>query len=330
MRRATNRAVLAVVAGLVVPGSAAAQRQVELHLGRWVGDNDARTYELRSAGHLAGPFSHGVKVLATVSEPFGRRRAFYGAGYDLMVLRPSRGLGAYGIAGVALGLSTDTAPQKLAALWSVGAGLEWRPWGFAALGTEARYRVLDRGPRGFWATRQARTGLSWAFGLSISWGGGAGGGGGRAASMGTTTTRSTATIAPPVLASDAAMQVVRTAIDAIGTPYRWGGTAANGFDCSGLMQWAYGQQGVAIPRISRDQAYAGIAVTPTVDALAPGDILLFASRPGAGVTHVGMYVGERKFIHSGAAGVQISLLDHGDPNGAFWLARWVGARRVIP
>jgi cell wall-associated NlpC family hydrolase len=126
------------------------------------------------------------------------------------------------------------------------------------------------------------------------------------------------------------MDVVRTAIDAIGTPYRWGGSAGNGFDCSGLLQWAYSQQGVAIPRMSRDQAQAGTAVPPAIDALAPGDILLFAARPGSGVTHVGMYVGERKFIHSGAAGVQISLLDYSDTNGAYWLARWVGARRVVP
>jgi hypothetical protein len=137
LRRATNRAFLLLMLGLSGPTTAAAQHQLELHLGRWIGDNDARTYELRSAGHIAGPFSHGVKALVTVSEPFGRRQAFYGLGYDLMVLRPSRGLGTYGILGVSLGLATDTAPQKLAALWSIGAGLEWRPLGFAALGADA-------------------------------------------------------------------------------------------------------------------------------------------------------------------------------------------------
>jgi cell wall-associated NlpC family hydrolase len=71
-------------------------------------------------------------------------------------------------------------------------------------------------------------------------------------------------------------------------------------------------------------------VPPVVDALAPGDILLFAARPGGGVTHVGLYVGERKFIHSGSTGVQLSRLDYSDVSGAYWLPRWVGARRVVP
>jgi cell wall-associated NlpC family hydrolase len=295
-----------------------------------MGDNDARTYELRTAGHLAGPFSHGAKALVTISDPLGRRRAFYGAGYDLMLFRPSKGLGAYGIAGMALGLATDTTPQKLAALWSVGAGLEWRPLGFASLSAEARYRVLDRGPHGFWSTRGQRSGMSWALGASFSWNKSAGAVPEHRSGSPATTTRPGGGIAPPVLASSSAMEVVRVAIDAIGTPYRWGGTAENGFDCSGLMQWAYGQQGVSLPRMSRDQALVGTAITPTVDALAPGDILLFAANPGAGVTHVGMYVGERKFIHSGSSGVRISLLDYSDTNGAYWLARWVGARRIVP
>jgi cell wall-associated NlpC family hydrolase len=71
-------------------------------------------------------------------------------------------------------------------------------------------------------------------------------------------------------------------------------------------------------------------VTPVVEALRPGDILLFSVRPNAGVTHVGMYVGEEKFIHSSNAGVKLSRLNTQDPDGAYWLARWVGARRVIP
>jgi len=106
---------------------------------------------------------------------------------------------------------------------------------------------------------------------------------------------------------------VRTALDALGTPYQWGGTAANGFDCSGLIQYAYGQHGVRLPRTSRDQAGSGTTITPVVEALQPGDILLFSATPGAGVTHVGMYVGEGKFIHSSSTGVRLSQLDPHDP-----------------
>lgn len=108
-----------------------------------------------------------------------------------------------------------------------------------------------------------------------------------------------------------------------------GGTAANGFDCSGLVQWAYAQHGIRLPRMSRDQAQSGSEVPPVLEALQPGDILLFAAQPGGGVTHVGMYVGELKFIHSSSTGVKLSRLELLDPDGAWWVARWVGARRVV-
>jgi cell wall-associated NlpC family hydrolase len=125
-----------------------------------------------------------------------------------------------------------------------------------------------------------------------------------------------------------AADVVRSALDALGTPYQWGGTAANGFDCSGLIQYAYAQHGIRLARTSRDQAKAGSEVPPVVEALKPGDILLFAARFGGGVTHVGMYVGEEKFIHSSSTGVKLSRLEVHDLEGAWWLARWVGARRI--
>src|SRR5258705_2524530 len=80
--------------------------------------------------------------------------------------------------------------------------------------------------------------------------------------------------------------------------------------------------------MSRDQATAGSEVPPVVEALKPGDILLFSARPGGGVTHVGMYVGEQKFIHSSNNGVKLSRLEVHDPEGTCGLTRWVGARRV--
>jgi cell wall-associated NlpC family hydrolase len=326
LRPATEPLAVLVALGCLVPGALAAQHDLEFHIGRWAGGNAARVYEFREGRPLAGPFRHGVTIVATVHEDLGRRRAFYGAGYDLMAFRPARGLGAYGLLGLALGLSTDTTPQKLGAQWSFGGGLEWRPFGFAALGVEARYRVEDRGPRGFWATAGDRSGLSWSAGLSVRLSGG-----GRRAS--TSSASPTSPTSLPALSASvvtgAAAGVVRLAVDALGTPYRWGGTADNGFDCSGLVQWAYGQYGVALPRTSRAQAQAGAAIPPVVDALAPGDILLFAARRGGGVTHVGMYVGDRTFIHSSSSGVRLSRLEYGDVNGAYWLERWVGARRVV-
>ena len=302
-------------------------RQVEFHIGRLYGDNPAATYELRTTTSLGGPFTHGLSATALVSDTLGRRRAFYGLGYEIQALRRRRILGAYALAGAALGLSTDTNTQKFAAQWSIGAGAEWQPVSWFALGMEARYRLEDRGPRGFWrAGPDARNGVSGALGVSIGLGG-LGKGRGRRGDSGST---EALPIEPPSAITGNAADVVRTALDALGTPYRWGGTADNGFDCSGLIQYAYGLHGIRLPRRSRDQAIHGAEVAPVVDALRPGDILLFSNSPGAGVTHVGMYVGDQKFIHSANDGVKLSLLDLHDAQGAYWMTRWIGARRVIP
>jgi hypothetical protein len=286
---------------------------VEVLYGRWYSGNRANTYELRF-GHLTAQ--------ALVHDSLGRRRAFYGAGWELQVLRRPGSLAPYFVGGVSLGLSTDTARHALAALWGVGGGVEWRPIPPFALGIEARYRLEDRGPRGFWRPATGSPdGVSLAARVSVAIGGG---GRGR-------TRESEPRLPPPevpLIITGNAANVVHTALDALGTPYKWGGTAANGFDCSGLIQYAYAQHGIRLPRMSRDQATAGNEIAPVVEALKPGDILLFAVRPGGGVTHVGMYVGEQKFIHSSNTGVKLSRLEVHDAEGTWWLARWVGARRI--
>jgi cell wall-associated NlpC family hydrolase len=127
--------------------------------------------------------------------------------------------------------------------------------------------------------------------------------------------------------------VVGTAREAMGRPYRLGGegTAGSGFDCSGLIQFAYGEHGVSLPRVSADQALAGVGIPREVEQLLPGDLLTFSRNPGGSkVTHVGMYVGEGRFIHSSSSrGVTESALTQDDPEGRWWIKRWLGARRVI-
>ncbi|HYT81865.1 MAG TPA: C40 family peptidase [Gemmatimonadales bacterium] len=325
MRPPTELALL-VACG---PALLAAQgRDVEVVYGRWYQGNRASTYELRTDAPLGrgGTLSHGFAVQVQVHDSLGRRRAFYGAGWELHALRRRATIGPYIIAGATLGLSTDTTDQALAALWSVGGGVEWRPVSWVAVGAEARYRLEDRGPRGFWhPAADARKGVSLAVGLSVPFVGRT-----TAPRPGARPTPRLPPPQPPLMIVGSAGDVVRTALDALGTPYQWGGTAANGFDCSGLIQYAYGQHGIRLPRRSREQAQAGAEVPPVVDALKPGDILLFAAYPGGGITHVGMYVGEQKFIHSSNTGVKLSRLELHDPDGAWWLERWVGARRLMP
>ncbi len=127
--------------------------------------------------------------------------------------------------------------------------------------------------------------------------------------------------------------VVSAARLAMGKPYLYGGTGKGdtGYDCSGLIQYAYAQQGISLPRVSRDQAMQGVAVEKTVAALQRGDILTFAGQPGSKkVSHVGMYLGQGRFVHSSSSkGVAESTLSGTDPNGQWWYVRWVGARRVI-
>jgi cysteine-rich repeat protein len=251
---------------------------------------------MRSRGTLGGRFTHGLAAAAMVHDSLGRNRAFYGLGYELAV-RGTPTLAPYAVVGTAVGLSTD-AKQALAMLWSVGVGVSWQPASWFGLAVEGRYRAEDRGPRGFWRLRDdARDGLGVSAGLAVAFGGGRGRRG-----------RGYQPVERPDRISGNAADVVRMALESLGTPYRWGGTAENGFDCSGLIQYAYASYGVRLPRTSREQARSGSVVPPVVDALQPGDVLLFAADPGGGVTHVGMYVGESKFIHSSSSGGVITNL----------------------
>ena len=314
--------LLLIVAG--VSQLPAQGRDVDLRLGRWYQGNQSTSYELRTDAPFGGVFSQGLTAQVLIHDSLGRHRAFYGAGWQLHAWRRRSTFGPYALAGIALGMSTDTTSQELAALWTVGAGVEWRPISSFAIGVETLYRLQDIGPRGFWrATSRSRDGIAAAAGVSLTIG--------RSVDRRWPSPRrpERPPLAVPGRIAGNAADVVHTALAALGTPYVWGGTAANGFDCSGLVQWAYGQHGIRLPRMSRDQARSGTEVTPLIEALQPGDVLLFAAQPGGGITHVGMYVGEQTFIHSSNTGVKLSRLEAQDSEGAWWVARWVGARRIV-
>jgi len=112
--------------------------------------------------------------------------------------------------------------------------------------------------------------------------------------------------------------VVGVALQYLGTPYVWAGASPSGFDCSGLVMYAYEQVGVSLPHSSYAMWGAGVAVPK--DQLQPGDIVFFD-----GLGHVGIYIGGGEFVHAPHTGtvVQVSSLDQGS-----YASSYDGARRV--
>ncbi len=132
---------------------------------------------------------------------------------------------------------------------------------------------------------------------------------------------------PTVAPNDpqAANAVLMRAIGLVGTPYRYGGnTPESGFDCSGLVAYVYREMlDLKLPRTSRDlAAVQGPKIEPT--RLAPGDLVFFGSR--GSVSHVGIYVGEGRFVHAPSTGGTVRLDSLG---GAYWKDHYTGAKRVL-
>ncbi len=113
-------------------------------------------------------------------------------------------------------------------------------------------------------------------------------------------------------------QVVAIAKKALGTPYVWGGESPGGYDCSGLVQWAYGQAGIDLPRVSRDQAKVGREVSPA--EARPGDLVFFDRKT---TDHIGMYAGNGTWVVAPKTGdvVKVQKVD---------LDKATTIRRVLP
>jgi hypothetical protein len=310
-----------VAALLTVAGSAplGAQR-LSVGVSRWLTTPAVSEYRLSISRYDAGPLALTALGQLTAQGPRADGARLGGLGADL-TLRFGARARPYMVVGVSAGVLDLRRGLGVGAWagWSAGIGVELVRISLAALATEARYQELSR--------RRTR-------GLSLG------------ARLGSLLGRREPTQAggrreptevsddpagplPPSALDARRRAVVDAAIDAIGAPYRWGGTTGNGFDCSGLISYAYAQIGVELPRQSRDQAGAGVAIDRELAALAAGDILTFAERPSGPVTLVGLYLGEGRFIHSTTEGVQQSRLASSDPLGSWWYRRWLGARRVL-
>jgi cell wall-associated NlpC family hydrolase len=108
--------------------------------------------------------------------------------------------------------------------------------------------------------------------------------------------------APPV-ADSAATRAVSVALNQVGVPYRYGGKSPSGFDCSGLVHYSYAAAGVTIPRTTSGQ-WAKLSPVDNRD-MRSGDLLFFEI--SGKMSHVGLYVGDGRFVHAPSSGRSVSI-----------------------
>ena len=337
------RPALAALAATLVTAAPLRGQGISLQMGRLLDDGGWTAYTIGWIQSLPGPLA--AEAGATYLRGPGSAASLFGATLDASLFRG--GLpGFYVVGGVGGGFGSGAAEPWWRG-WSAGVGYELIPTGFFSLGVETRYREM---------LPAHRAGPEVAFRIATRFGNTNRAApenrtprplareaardsdvepGGDALRSGMPPRLATAGAfgeapAPATSADAIAADVIRVAEGEIGRRYQLGGTGepGDGFDCSGLIQFAYARVGIALPRRSVDQARAGREIGTDASALQPGDVLTFSTRGGP-VTHVGLYMGDGRFIHSASKGVQISRLGDDDPYGRWWYRRWVGARRVI-
>ncbi|OPX91484.1 NlpC/P60 family protein [Pelotomaculum sp. PtaB.Bin117] len=115
--------------------------------------------------------------------------------------------------------------------------------------------------------------------------------------------------------------VVSFAEGFLGTPYVWAGSSPRGFDCSGFTSYVYGQFGVSLPHAADRQFNEGYQVSQ----LKAGDLVFFSTYE-RGPSHVGIYIGDNRFIHASSSGGNVCI---SSLSSSYYSARYLGARRVM-
>ncbi len=119
-------------------------------------------------------------------------------------------------------------------------------------------------------------------------------------------------------------EVVKTAKSQIGKKYRYGGESPQkGFDCSGLIWWAYKKHGLKVPRVTTGQAKVGTSVKKS--KAKPGDIVVFKMSRRSRALHTGIYVGNNNFIHSPSTGSKVRI----ESLNTYWEPKLRAVRRVV-
>ncbi|MGL5004085.1 MAG: C40 family peptidase [Casimicrobium sp.] len=126
-------------------------------------------------------------------------------------------------------------------------------------------------------------------------------------------------------AKDAAADISSTALGLVGVNYKFGGnTPDTGLDCSGFVRYVFQQAtGISLPRSAREQAKVGQTVDK--DQLQPGDLVFFNTRRFQ-FSHVGVYLGDNRFIHSPSRGGSVEVVNF---DNSYWQKTFNGARRVL-
>ena len=120
-----------------------------------------------------------------------------------------------------------------------------------------------------------------------------------------------------------ALGIVSLAEQMLGVPYRWGGRTPEGFDCSGLVQYTFERAGYRVPRTSREQHWAASPVP--IGEARPGDLVFFAE--SGRVSHVGIYMGNGRFIHAPSKGQRVKVSSIRED---WYRRRFAGAGRIQP
>ncbi|HYM36719.1 MAG TPA: C40 family peptidase, partial [Steroidobacteraceae bacterium] len=118
-------------------------------------------------------------------------------------------------------------------------------------------------------------------------------------------------------------EIALRALAQVGKPYRYGGADLNGFDCSGLVFYIHRELGFEVPRTAAEQYAASQPVN--IHRLEPGDLLFFRTTKRKNVSHVGIYTGDGRFVHSPQSGRAIELRDLNDD---YYGPRLIGAGRL--
>ena len=370
LSRLVEARVPSIVAALALVTAGTAGAQAEFNLGPFLTYNSMHGGHPAASGLQTGvsvgPVGLRASGFTALDQPTSTTSNLprWGGDADLLFIfdlssrgggRP--GLAPYVFAGAGLAVQNDTSPYystrmssqtSLFGGWSYGAGLLLPIGNFLEAMGEVRQRpagFFNVSPSSRSARNEFRIGLSIRLGSSLSaheeapppprprprrvd----------RGISVGDIAQvilpmSSEAGVAPIVIASggpSTAARVVPTAEHYIGVPYRYGGTSPRtGFDCSGFVQYVFAKHDVMLPRTSRQQARVGTALPVNVDALAPGDLVMFAE-DGGRISHVAIYVGNDRIIHSSSSGGGVRLDDLGTRRGQWFVHHMVVARRVTP